>query len=635
MNLLAPAGLLGLLLLPIVLAIHLWRIRHRRYEVSSTLLWSQVLRHQPLRRPRHLPSRYVLLLLQLAALAAGALALSRPSWVAAGAHRHLVVAVDTSLAMSATDVRPNRLDRARAEVQALIDGLQPGDAMTLVDAGTEPRYLVTSDDKGVLHAALAGLRQGYGPSGLPGLGPLLSGVVRSEIPAGRQRGSVYLFVPYATQRATLAALAAAAPGLQVRPVGTNGDDRGISGLSISCLQTSCEAYARLVNTAPRAVTTRITVSVDGTRQAPQAITLGPNSSVPMGLTLPHDVRSVELRLDGHDPLPADDAAWAVAPLPVSRTVLLVTNDPSSPLEQALHATPNLHLIVTTADAYADVMTRKVDLTIADATGPDIQPPGNVFYVDPSGSTALFTLQGTQVAPSVSPESPSSGSFDSAALSAGEMPRAGDLLAGVDLSSLVVSSASGASLPSWAHADIEGDSGPLLFSGITDGRRVAVLLFDPRTTSSTNASNLDTLLAFPTLLRNALQVLAPPIPLSAPAGAVVPIAVARQATAWIEPVVGSGGATSLDSSGDMAALPPLRPGLYAVGGGAGDAAQQIAANAQAPGEASLPSNQQPAPAPSAPVVLAPGAITPWEGWAVAALLALLILSGEWWYYVRRT
>jgi hypothetical protein len=55
----------------------------------------------------------------------------------------------------------------------------------------------------------------------------------------------------------------------------------------------------------------------------------------------------------------------------------------------------------------------------------------------------------------------------------------------------------------------------------------------------------------------------------------------------------------------------------------------------PSEARGPANQQPAAAPSAPVVLAPGVITPWEGWAVAALLALIILSGEWWYYVRRT
>ena len=32
---------------------------------------------------------------------------------------------------------------------------------------------------------------------------------------------------------------------------------------------------------------------------------------------------------------------------------------------------------------------------------------------------------------------------------------------------------------------------------------------------------------------------------------------------------------------------------------------------------------------------PAVVTPWEGWAVFALLALLLLSGEWWYYVRRT
>jgi hypothetical protein len=55
-SLLAPVGLAALALLPVILAIHLWRVRHRRYEVSSTLLWSRVLSETPLRRPRHLPT---------------------------------------------------------------------------------------------------------------------------------------------------------------------------------------------------------------------------------------------------------------------------------------------------------------------------------------------------------------------------------------------------------------------------------------------------------------------------------------------------------------------------------------------------------------------------------------------------
>ena len=61
MSLLAPAGLVALLLLPIIIAIHLWRVRYRRYELSSTLLWSRVLSETPLRRPRRLPTRLLLL----------------------------------------------------------------------------------------------------------------------------------------------------------------------------------------------------------------------------------------------------------------------------------------------------------------------------------------------------------------------------------------------------------------------------------------------------------------------------------------------------------------------------------------------------------------------------------------------
>src|SRR5579871_6487640 len=102
--------------------------------------------------------------------------------------------------------------------------------MTLMDAGTGPRNLATSDDKGVLHTALASLRQGSGPSGLPQLGPLLSGLARSEIPSVRPRDAIYLFAPYGAAPATLGALAAVTPGLEVRSVGTSADDRGISGL---------------------------------------------------------------------------------------------------------------------------------------------------------------------------------------------------------------------------------------------------------------------------------------------------------------------------------------------------------------------------------------------------------------------
>src|SRR5205085_1113178 len=165
----APPGRAALALLPVILAIHLWRVRHRRYEVASTLLWSRVLSETPLHRPRHLPTRYVLLALQLAALAGGAVALARPSWVAAGAHRY---------------------------------------------------ELVTSGNHAVLARALASLSQGYGPSSLATDGPLLAGLMpqagggrrKTEGGSGRLPSSVsrreeaVLFAPLGTDRRTLEAL---------------------------------------------------------------------------------------------------------------------------------------------------------------------------------------------------------------------------------------------------------------------------------------------------------------------------------------------------------------------------------------------------------------------------------------------
>lgn len=615
MSLLAPLGLATLLLLPIIVAIHMWRVRHRRYELSSTLLWSRVLSETPLRRPRQVPTRFILLALQLAVLACGALALSRPSWVAAGAPRHLVVAVDTSLAMSATDVRPSRLDRAKSAVGALIDRLGRNDTMTLVDAGPAPRVLAATGDHAALRQALDALTQSYGASSLSGDGPLLAGLRT----ANGSHTQTYLFAPPDAPPAALSALRTDVRGLVVRTVGVRADDRGVAALSVSCTPVGkgqdCEAYARLVNSGRHALTTRITASVDNGRiSSAENVTLPANSAVPIQLSLPPDARLVSIKLDGHDALPSDDTAWAAVPLPVHRTVLLVTDDPTTPLAQALADVPNLTLKTMTPDTYNSAPTPNVDLTVLDNTDNTVQPSGNLLVINPSGGWPVSS-NGTETAPGVTEVRPNDA-----------------LLRDVDLSSLVIQSATHVTLPSWATGDIEGDQGPLLLSGVMDGRRVAVMLFDPRTTATANASNLDTLLAFPTLLRNAVQALAPAAPASLPAGQVAPAPVTRN-IAWLRPV--SGATQSLPSSGDLAALPALRPGVYNYGGAAGGTAASLAVNAAVPGDPASSSAAAVAAAPPAPAVVAPPSIMPWEGWAIVAALALIALGGEWWYYVRHT
>jgi len=631
MSLLAPAGLAALLLLPVVLLIHLWRVRYRRHTLPSTLLWSRVLSESPLRRPRRLPTRYILLLLELATLLCGGLALARPAFVAAGTTRHLLVAVDTSLLTTADDTPPNRLARARELVSPLIDGLAARDSMTLVDAGTTPRALITSSDHAALRRALDALTPGDGPSSLDEDGALLAGLAMG----GGAHTTAYLFAPLGTGAATLDALRRAVPGLRVRTVGTTSDDRAVASLSVSCPAgqtpggaggantSACEAYARLVNTAAAPITTRVTASVDD-QSVTRTMTLAANASQPISLRLPAGAHSVELRLDGRDALTADDTAWAVVPQVTRRAVLLVTSDSASPLATALRAIPGVTLATDTPDdASLYTVAQRADLTVLDETGPDVLPPGNLLFVNPavspqSGNNALFDVagDGSMIAPAVT-----------------GTDRASALLHAVDLSSLVVAAATRVALPAWARVDIAGDTGPLLFSGVTGGRRVAVLTFDPRPNATANSSNLDTLLAFPALLQNLAQSLAPAPPTSATAGAVTALPLTRQSAATLAFATNAVGAgTTLPSSGDLAALPASRPGLYTVTGTAGGA-NAIAVNVGASGGATA--NSVVASAPAAPfpgILVAP---SPWEGWALFTVLALLFLGGEWWYYVRHT
>jgi len=629
MSLLAPAGLATLLLLPVVLLIHLWRVRYRRHTLPSTLLWSRVLSESPLRRPRRLPTRYILLLLELAALLFGGLALARPAFVAAGTARHLLVAVDTSLLMSADDTPPSRLARARALVSPLIDGLAARDSMTLVDAGATPRTLITSSDHAALRRALGALTPGHGPSSLAADGALLAGLAM----VGGSHTSTYLFAPLGTDDATLNALRRAVPGLSVRMVGTTNDDRAVTGLSVSCPagQTpgstntnACEAYARLINTAAAPIMTRVTASVDG-QSVTRTMTLAARSSQPISLRLAAGAHSVELRLDGRDALAADDAAWAVVPQVTRRDVLLVTSDSSSPLIPVLRAIPGVTLATDTPDdASLYNVAQRADLTVLDETGPDVLPPGNLIFVNPavspqSGNNALFSVtgDGTMVAPAVM-----------------GTDRTSALLRDVDLSSLVVSAATRVALPDWARADIAGDTGPLLFSGVTGGRRVAVLTFDPRPNATANSSNLDTLLAFPALLQNLVQNLAPAPQTSATAGAVAALPLTRQSTATLAFAGNAAGkGTTLASSGDLAALPASRPGLYIVNGTVGGANTLAVNVGAASGAATV--NSDVAAVPATPFPSVPVAPSPGEGWALFTVLALLFLGGEWWYYVRHT
>ncbi len=154
MTFFAPELLLGLLLIPVVIGFYLWAQRRRsRYAVRFTNL--DLLANIAPRRPawrRHLPP-----VLYLGAIAALLIGLARPTMVVAVPREDatVILAMDVSGSMRATDVSPSRLDAARASARSFIDQLPENIRVGLVSFASEPVTLVApTTDRATLNDAI-------------------------------------------------------------------------------------------------------------------------------------------------------------------------------------------------------------------------------------------------------------------------------------------------------------------------------------------------------------------------------------------------------------------------------------------------------------------------------------------------
>src|SRR5438128_12031752 len=114
MNLANPLALVWTMLLVPVVVFYILKIRLRRVPVSTVIFWRQIFEEKKPRslwqRLRHLLS----LLVQLAFLALLVGALVQPffAWEIDAARR-VVLVIDNSASMNATDVAPTRLAKAK------------------------------------------------------------------------------------------------------------------------------------------------------------------------------------------------------------------------------------------------------------------------------------------------------------------------------------------------------------------------------------------------------------------------------------------------------------------------------------------------------------------------------------------
>lgn len=486
MPLLAPLALLGLLFVPLIVAFYMLRLRRTERPVSSTYLWAQLVRDVEANAPWQRLRRSLLLLLQLLLVLALVLVATRPFGErAAGLARDVILVLDASASMAATDVFPDRLTAAkRAALDALADLPADGHVSVVAAAGSARVVANEVTDRSRLTEAIESVEVSTGSADLTD-GLKLAGAL-----AARARGAEILVVTDDS--------AAEAPdvelGVPVRvlTVGRDRHNQAIVALAVRADSSGIKrsVFASVANLDSERVTRRLQVLADGVPITARDLALDALRRTEVVIDeVPAGTRVVEARLSipetpgtsvagSVDQLSLDDAAWAIVPSDRLQRVLLV-GPGNVYLQNALSLLPNIELYGATPDEYPTTTGRELfDLIVFDGYLPPELPAKPILAIAPPRTSDLGAVSGKVEGPV--PGEPAS-----------DEP----LLRNVDLSRLHVAEAVLIELPAWARPVIPGPESPLLYSGLRDGLPTAVLAFDLR------QSDLPLQVAWPILAAN--------------------------------------------------------------------------------------------------------------------------------------
>lgn len=602
--------LLGLLAGPIIL-LYMLRLRRREVMVSSTLLWQKLLRDREANAPWQRLRRNLLLLLQLLILAMLVLALARPFIpVPSIISGSVVVLLDGSASMLATDVEPTRFAVAKTQINRLINDLGGNSQMSIIQVGSSPTVLApATNDKNLLREAVNAAEAETAVGNWEAAISLASGAAQ-----GFRNPQVIIVSD--------GGLPEGLPPLPVEPIylpiGESGENLAMTALATRETEDGVQLFASVRNEGLLNQTALLSLSLDGTLFDSRRIEIGGQSGQSITWDLPPETAVIEARLSDNeaDQLAIDNVAWAVHEGGVSNRTLLVTEG-NLFLEQVFGVLPGIEAFK--AAPGSDVINEPFDLYIFDGVAlPDPPPAADRLIINPQpGAEDLFVTTGV--------------------FSNTTAVRLADssLLQFVDWRTVNIRQAQQVTAP-WAEVLVEGAGGPLLLIGEPDGHRTAILTFD------LSDSDLPLQIAFPILMANITNWLRPGQAFDAATsrlpGEAVSIAPGADTTAVL--VTKPDGDQWLSEVGETAVLftETNAPGLYAVTlrSPAGDRlAGQFAVNLFSTTESAIRPAERIQIGQSTVETAVADDVGQREFWPWLVAIGFIILIIEWWVHHRGT
>lgn len=613
MRVLSPwFALLGLLAIPIIV-LYMLKLQRQRHEISSILLWQMVLQDRQANRPWQKLKRNLLLIVQLIILAALVFALIQPAVPGkAISNNQVIVILDATASMQATDVSPSRFDAAKKEIQSIIDDLPNSSELTMIHASAEPVVsLAHSHDKTEMREVLDATTVSYGETNWRAVFALANASI--TVPD-------HLVVLLSDGDFPEDDISLYTNQFQYRQIGLSDNNIGIDAFSISPASSGNELFIKIRNYGDSAKSALLSISQDDVLLQTKNIEIASHQNYTEVIKdLPVGIQTYTARLssDGGgdllDDYSLDNQAYIAYHPSESKRILLVSKG-NFFLEQFLSVLPDTEAYKSFPGKTDQSLPNEgFSIFIYDGVFPDKLPNGNLLLINPP-ENPLFN---------VSPAIQEYGQVDVT-----DHP----LTQFIDWDQVQLLQTKVVETPDWAEPLVTSKVGPLVFVGEYQSHRFAVISFDLLD------SDLPLHITFPILFDQLLNYLNPPVMYDAPDGYKVEQPVQLKPGASVETLsillpdgteqdvaVDEFGATFLDTQ---------RPGIYTITALPGEYTEQFAVNAFSDTESGIAPRQE-------------VSVSKKEGsgenlqqlglrnlWQFPAILALILLIAEWWLYFRR-
>jgi len=371
----------------LVVVFYILKLRRRPVAVPFSRIWQRILRDKEATNLFSQLKRVLSLLLQLLLLALLIFALGDPRVSASVMEgRNIVVLVDASASMKATDVAPTRIAVAKREVKNLVRGLSGSDRMLIVqmDAALTPLSSMTGE---VTELELA-VDRIHATDTRADLGRGLEFAQDSLRDLGKREIVIVSDGAMGDVKSLGSVLDLPQTELRFLPVGKSGKNVAITEFSVRRYpldKSRYEVMLEITNTNPAPVNVELTLLGDGEVVDVTRLALGPNERLPRFYK---DLAGASRRLEatikptesGIDELPADDHAYALMPERRRARVLVVTTG-NNYLEAALLLDEYLDVTLISPKQYPAPET--YDVTIFDGVAPLVETEsGGLLYLNP-------------------------------------------------------------------------------------------------------------------------------------------------------------------------------------------------------------------------------------------------------------